>query len=294
MRTTSAILMLVLVCVLVGSASAAATVEVKVTRGVSVVSGATVTLEPPCTPNVATTAANGKATFTVSAAGTYNAVASITIMGMKYAAIKSVTVGATGTVSASLSLTEAIIISDYMPYAVGNVWTYMETTTEGSAVHNATRTEKMLGFKGMGPDKAMITEVKWIGSSDVLRQYNRMFSDLGWFLVGEDRPGGESRTYIPQLHIRALLPQGYRFLTASRYGMPARNYSISGSIVGFEGITVHAGTFTHCAHIQVKITDNGAVDTSDVWMAKGVGWVRTIDKGATRTSQRDLLMYTVH
>ena len=294
MRTTSAILMVVLVCVLVGSASAAATVEVKVTRGAVAVAGATVALEPPCTPNTATTGADGKATFTVSMAGSYSAVASITIMGHTYAAIRAVSVAATGTFTVSLVLTESIILSDYMPYAVGDVWTYKETSTDSSGAHSSTRTDKMIGWKGMGPDKAMITETRWTGSTDVMRSYNRMFSDLGWFIVGEDRPGGDSRSYVPQLHIRALLPVGYRFLTNTHYGSPGKVYSISGSVVGFDNITVPAGTFTHCAHIQAKITDNGVVEDSDLWMAKGVGWVRTIDHSATRSSQRDLVSKILH
>jgi hypothetical protein len=61
------------------------------------------------------------------------------------------------------------------------------------------------------------------------------------------------------------------------------------TLVGFETITVPAGEYADCAHVQVvsDYEDQG-IDTSDAWYAAGVGMV----KRTSATESRELLTFT--
>jgi hypothetical protein len=294
MRTVWATLLLVAAfTVLVVPASGAVVVEVKVTRGGALVGGAKVWLEPAGIPASALTGADGKAKFKVATAGKYTAAATITAAGVQYGAVREFSVGATN-VGVPLALTEAITYSEWVPFAVGDTWVYHEATTEAGVTHTATRTSKMVGWRGVGRDRSMVTQTTWSGSPDVLREYTRLIPGQGYFIVGEDRTGSPPRNYNPPMHVRDLLPVGYVFKTSAKFGTPATAVTITGRIVGFDDISVQAGRYRHCAHLKASISSSGHTESSDIWIAKGVGWVRVRDASPGKTSQRDLMSKVLH
>ncbi len=88
----------------------------------------------------------GVGVFTGIAAGTYLVTAEKMIGGTLRGALRDdIAVPATGGVTASLSMTQAIHINQYIPLGVGSVWQYAETISTPGGTTTTTRRERAVG-----------------------------------------------------------------------------------------------------------------------------------------------------
>ncbi len=287
-------LLVVAVVGLTYSAALAGDLKCHVSMGGADVAGAKLILMPGAA--TATTNADGVGVFTGLAAGSYIVTAEKNIGGTLYGALRdNISVPATGGVTASLPMTTAIHISQYMPLGVGSVWQYAETIDTPAGSTTKTRRERAVGTDTVAGDTVTVVEVTWGGSPDVMKMYNRSSSE-GYGVYREAR-AGDTLDYVPPLKIPNLVPLGGILHLASTIkhssGAPDEHMKMECRLVAFDTVTVPAGTFADCPRLLCQVKINGAASRMTLWLAKGVGQVRVVERMRDKRVKRILEEYRI-
>lgn len=293
MRFTKGLLVLGAVGLICNSALAG-DLKCHVTRGGADVAGAKLILMPGAATVMTNT--DGVGVFTGLAAGTYLVTAEKTIGGTLYGALRDdIAVAATGGVTASLSMTRAIHISQYMPLGVGSVWQYAETISTPTGTTTRTRRERAVGADTIAGDKVTVIEVTWGASPDVMKMYNRSSSE-GYGIYREAR-AGDTSDYVPPLKIPNLVPLGGIVYLASTIkhssGAPDEHMKMKCRLVAFNTVSVPAGTFPDCPRIDCQVEIDGTPSRMVLWLAKGVGQVRVMERMRDKRVKRILEEYWI-
>ncbi len=293
MRLSTGLLVLAVVG-LTCSAVLAGDLKCHVTKGGADVVGAKLILRPGA--GTVVTNADGVGVFTGLAAGTYLVTAEKVIGGTLYGALRdAIAVPATGGVTVSLPMTRAIHISQHIPLAVGSVWQYAETTDTPTGSTTRTRRERAVGTDTIAGDKVTVIEVIWGASPDVMKMYNRSSSE-GYGVYREAR-AGDTLDYAPPMQIPNLVPLGGILHLASTIkhssGAPDEHMTMECKLVGFNTVTVPAGTFPDCARIRCQARIGGTPSRITLWLARGVGQVRAVERKPNKRVTRVLEEYSI-
>ena len=279
---------------LVGSAALAGELKCHVTRGGADVSAARLILKPDGATTL--TSADGVGGFSGLAAGTYLVTAEKTIGGTLYGALKdSIAVPASGAVTVSLSMTRAIRMNQYVPLRVGNTWQYEETTSTAAATTTATRRERAVGTDTIAGETVTLIEVTRSGSPDSVKMYSRSSSE-GYGIYREAHPT-DTLDYDPPLRFPNLVPLGsilhLRSTIKHSSGAPDDHFVMECRLVAFDPVTVPAGAFADCPRIQGQGQIDGESVRITLWLARGVGQVRVLERMPNKRVKRILEEYSI-
>lgn len=282
---------LLLVGVLCGVAWAG-NVSVEVKDGGAAVAGALVKIEPGGASG--TTNAAGKWTAPGVAAGTYRVISWKIIGGALRGGITDVVVPAAGNVSVTVNYSDAIWTYDYFPFGVGNRWQYRMKRVSAAGTEAKTRREHVDRAVDVGGEPA----VAIIATSDGVMDWEEIrASTRDGFVMYTTQHGADTMTFDPPIRIGPLLPLGYEWALTSTIkhsdGSPDSPTQMTVQLVGFNDITVPAGTFPHAARLQVVQTMGPEADNITAWVGRGVGIVREIETNPERTNTKLLEEYHI-
>jgi len=294
MRHSTAIVVLVLICVLYGT-SQAGELKCLVTRGGAPEASVRVTLHPGAMRLA--TDASGTCVFTGLAAGTYRVEAVKVVAGRRYGAVQqAVAVPATGGARVRLKLTRAIYINQYLPVSVGNVWQYKSIRTRADGTREVkTRRERAVGTDTVSGATVTVVEVTWSGTTDSMKQLVKS-SSKGYGVFGEAR-SGDTMTYDPPIMVPNLVPVGHTiqvaFTIKHSSGAPDEAGRMRLTLTGLGPARVPAGAFADCAMFKGIMQTAGKTDQMQMVMARAVGQIRSVERNPERVLVRELEEYKV-
>lgn len=292
MKTHRAMLAVVIL-LLLASACFSGDLKCHVTQAGSDVSGAKVTLSPINAVN--NTNADGVCEFNGLAAGRYTVTAEKVIGGTLYGAReRNIRVGARSHVTRELRMERAINLGRYMPQRNGDSWQYHCENTEAGVTHSSTRREKVEGTATIAGDTVNIIVVTESGGSG-FKQYQRVDGD-GWTVYGESYPG-DTWEYDPPIGLPILMIVGDRVKAETRIhhscGDPDTRMGVQATLVGFDPVTVPAGTFANCPRIEFKMEIGGEPEEMQMWLGRHVGQLKVHEKREAKEHKRELEEYSV-
>ncbi len=280
------------VVVLVGAMCCAAwagTLTVKVENAGAPVDGAIVRVEPGGPHG--TTNADGKWADTVPA-GDYRVIVWKTIAGTLRGGIVDLTMPA-GDKDVSLSLQDAVWTYNLFPYAVGNSWQYDYRHSGSDGRWTCTWREKVERALTVAGEPAVVLSA----SKDMVPEWEEIrASTREGFVLFTQQHGADTIKFDPPLRLGALLPLNYEWVaTATAHhsdGSPDESILLRCKLVGFERVTVPAGTFD-TAKLAVVMTMGRETNELTVWAAHNVGIVRQIEVNPERKNLKLLEEYTI-
>ncbi len=191
-------------------------------------------------------------------------------------------------------------IGNYFPFDDGSTWIYQGSEQSGGRTTNYTSTVQINGTHVTGngitttifhetnsANPAITEEDYFVKNSQAITNYGT--NDVSDFLIPQIVP---YREYIFPLGLNssfeAINKSGLSWPDEDWDGIPeTASLNASVTVVGFEDITVPAGTYTNAAkivanvNISVILSDDGATVietiTSTEWYTPGVGLVKSID-----------------
>jgi hypothetical protein len=188
-------------------------------------------------------------------------------------------------------------IGNYMPMAEGRTWEIKRTTTEtGAPTKNTTETVRITGTRLINGTQATVFQTTVLGESGSKEDY-RVKTSEGVFYYGSNVSTDRVAAQVsPYLEYRFPLTPDSSFEQISRRGidygrdldMDSINESLAirsvVSVLGFESVTVAAGTFHACARVRTDLTETvtysrsgrtlTVIGTVDEWFAPGMGLVK--------------------
>lgn len=270
----------------------AGNVSVEVKDGGAAVAGALVRIDPGGTSG--TTNAAGKWTAPGIAAGNYRVSSWKTIGGVLRGAIADVAVPAAGNVSVTLSYSEAIWTYDYFPFGVGNSWQYRMKRVSATGTETRTRREHVDRAIDMDGEPAVVI----VATNDGVPEWEEIrASTRDGFVMYTTQHGADTMKFDPPMRIGPLLPMGYEWVLTSTVkhsdGSPDSPTQMTVQLVGFNDITVPAGTFPRAARLQVTQTMGPEINNITAWVGRGAGIVREIETNPERTNTKILEEYRI-
>jgi len=286
MRVHMPITVLVLTCLVAGAAWSA-DLNCRVQRDGAPEGGAKVVLMPAGAAQV--TDAAGRCKFMGVAAGSYTLRAAKAVGGVLYGAARNITVRAdTIIVTVDLRLVRAIELSRYIPISVGDTWQYRATITEATGVVTKTRRERAVGTEVIGGETTVVVEVTESPEGDKRKECVRTSAE-GHARYRETR-GGDVINYVPPLRFANLWPflwtETVRCMLHHDGGAPDEAMTMELQYTGVAGVTVPAGAFTDCVHLSGKQTMAGRTRRLEMWLARGVGIVKSEERESGKEYKR--------
>jgi hypothetical protein len=212
-------------------------------------------------------------------------------------------------------------VGNYFPLDQGNVWTFQGMYSEtGQPPINYQNVVSITGTKPIGGVIATtIAETNSDGSGQGEEDYVTEESNGITFQGSNDASDILTPQLVPYRQIQFPLYAGATFQQVNRNGLnlgqdlngdgqPEQVNVVSQvTVVGFESVTVPAGTFPESAKIETQITATAILSqtggtatvtgTETIWFAPGVGPVKSLrvtqGQGLTETVSEELTAYTI-
>lgn len=185
----------------------------------------------------------------------------------------------------------------YLPLVQGNFWHFRGTTVAGGATTSFETSVQVTGTRIVGGVTALVLrEADTTAGSGGEASDQSVVKDLNGLAVLEAGSDPLTLSLVPYWELRFPLQSGSTFVQLDRTEVDmgedldgdGRNEQIdvlsTVTVVGFETVSVPAGTFSEAAHIRrqlalkVRLSGDGRVieasETAHAWFARGVGWVR--------------------
>jgi hypothetical protein len=110
-------------------------------------------------------------------------------------------------------------------------------------------------------------------------------------------PAGDVINYVPPMHFGNLWPLGHTMQVTCTIrhdsGAPDETLVMRGKFVTFEITTVPAGTFPDCARLEFTQRMSGRTRFMTLWLARGVGILRSEEREPGKKYKRVLEEYRV-
>jgi hypothetical protein len=187
---------------------------------------------------------------------------------------------------------------NYLPTTIGNSWGFRATVSEtGQPTVTYSDTITITGTKEINGVQTLVFTESNPSNSGVPEEDYRLKSSSGVTYYGNnDASDGITRQLVPYQEVTFPLKPGSSFVQVNRAGLdlgedldgdgvhePLAAYS-QVTVVGFESVTVDAGTFHNCAKLQTTLTETvtssrygfqiTATGTLTEWYAPGIGPVK--------------------
>jgi len=177
-------------------------------------------------------------------------------------------------------------ITDYFPLGEGDTWTY--NSDWGAYTKTVSGTEEIWGE----------TCIRVVFDEGTVEWYQTDSDGVRFW--GSQSPGEPQLTVNPPLFTpNGLYPGDEAASDTTLYldGVPQGQLVATGRFVGFEDVTVPAGTFVNCLKLEGQIDAPPGYEEMEepeyIWYALGVGVVKTDSRPLGGDSWRELLSATI-
>jgi hypothetical protein len=189
--------------------------------------------------------------------------------------------------------TEIYNITEYFPLEEGDTWTYREEDEElttkiisGTENINGVIAKRMLDEDG---DYTLWTNtdgIKWYKEFDA-----DDIQDCGWEQINFNPPIGASGSSVT---VGSIFSSTTIMIRTDCTGYSTtESISYESRIEGIEDVTVSAGTFEDCIKIKINLTSDFQNAEITIWLAKGLGQIKSSNISSNGTWTTDLVSANV-